>query len=89
MSIECSKIKSMREKKGLCQGELAAQTYTTQTMISYVESGKRLPSLTLAYLIARALGCTIDDLIVDDDIKKSVPAVTGNGQRDVKNKTCL
>jgi transcriptional regulator with XRE-family HTH domain len=41
-------MKNEREDAGLSQAETARRTLTTQAMISYVEGGKRVPSLDLA-----------------------------------------
>jgi transcriptional regulator with XRE-family HTH domain len=41
-------MKKEREDAGLSQAETARRTLTTQAMISYVETGKRVPSLELA-----------------------------------------
>ncbi|MBQ3125004.1 MAG: helix-turn-helix transcriptional regulator [Clostridia bacterium] len=57
------KIKRMREKKGLTQVELGNEVGVTHSMITQIERGSKIPSLILAYNIALALECTLDDFI--------------------------
>lgn len=56
-------IKRMREKKGLTQVELGNEVGVTHGMISQIERGSKVPSVILAYNIAQALECTLDDFI--------------------------
>ena len=44
---------------------------TSQGMIGFILIGRKQPSLALAADIARVLGCTVDDLIIHDDICES------------------
>lgn len=56
-------IKRMREKKGLSLGELSEAVSVTKGMICQIERGSKVPSIILAYNIAQALDCTLDDFI--------------------------
>lgn len=58
-------IKERREHEGLDQSELADRVCVTQSYISYIEKGKKLPSVPLLTDIARVLHCTIDELVRD------------------------
>ena len=49
--------------KGITQEELAARADTSQVMISRYMTGRCIPSLVMASKIARALGCSVEDLL--------------------------
>lgn len=56
-------IKKLREAAGLSQEALATAAGVTRVSIARYESGDRVPPLTIAARIARALNCKVDDLI--------------------------
>jgi transcriptional regulator with XRE-family HTH domain len=56
-------VKSFREDRNLSQLQLAEQLGVNQAMISYIESGMKVPSLALTISLANAFGCTIDELV--------------------------
>lgn len=58
-------IKSYRQEQGFTQQELADRAGVSLSAVNFFENGLKLPSLQVAYNIARALGCNIDDLIID------------------------
>lgn len=49
--------------KGITQEELAARSDTSQVMISRYMTGRCIPSLVMAGKMARALGCSVEDLL--------------------------
>jgi putative transcriptional regulator len=57
---------ALRERRkaagGLTQQELAERAGVTRQSIISIEQGKYRPSVELALLLARALGCTVEDL---------------------------
>lgn len=55
-------IKERREQSGLDQSELAERLEIDRSLISHIESGRKLPSVPLLADIAKALGCTMDEL---------------------------
>ena len=57
------KIKSIRKNCGFTQQELAVKSGVSVAAINFFENDKKLPSLQVAYNIAIALDCKIDDLI--------------------------
>lgn len=61
------KLKEMREAKNLKQAELADALGVTQGTISQWESGISNPSLDKLKKLASELGCTVDELIGDND----------------------
>lgn len=56
-------IRSIREKKGMSQVELAEKVNVTQSMLCQIERGTKAPSLPLSTEIAAALGCTLNDIV--------------------------
>ena len=55
-------IRWRREAKGLSQSELARQCDVTASAINKFESGLKVPSLVKAVALAKALGCSLDEL---------------------------
>jgi len=61
-------IRERRERLGMSQIELAARSGVKQSVISDIENNKTTrPRIDTVASIARALGCTVDDLIGDSD----------------------
>ena len=62
-----NRVREQRRQLGLSQAELgAALGVSRQTVIS-IESGRYLPSLPLAFTIARFFGQTVDKMFDPDD----------------------
>ena len=60
-------LQKMRERRKLTQEELSAASGIKQQTISAIESGKnKYPRVDTLYALAKALKCTVDDLIVDE-----------------------
>lgn len=60
-------IKEARIKKKLTQEELAEIVNVRRETIVFLEQGKYVPSLKLAYDVAKALESKIDDLFEFED----------------------
>ena len=56
-------IRYMRERKEMMQTELAKKCGITSMHLSYIERGLRSPSVSTLQAIAKALNCTIDQLL--------------------------
>jgi transcriptional regulator with XRE-family HTH domain len=56
-------LKPLRKARGFNQTQLAQQVGVSPGMVSYLESGKRLPSFGLTFRLALTLGVGLDDLI--------------------------
>ena len=64
-------LESMRKRRGLNQRELAEKSGVPQPIISQIEIGHvKSPGIQVLYKLARALKCTVDDLIEDDEGRK-------------------
>jgi transcriptional regulator with XRE-family HTH domain len=63
--IDSQKIREIYKKQNLTQGEVAAKVGISQSHLSYIESGKKDPSLSVLQSLALVLHTTIDDLLTD------------------------
>ena len=62
-----TKIKDLREEKGLTQEELANRVEVTRQTILFMEKGKYNPSLRLAWKIAQVFSKPIEEVFSFDD----------------------
>lgn len=56
-------IKKLREAAGISQMRLSEMINVPQSTIASWETGRALPRADKLPLIAKALGCTVDDLL--------------------------
>lgn len=61
-----NRIKELRENKNLTQSQLAQVCHISQQQISKIECKNSDPSVELAFTIAQALGCSIDELFTGE-----------------------
>ena len=65
-------LESMRKKRCLNQRELAKKSGVPQPIISQIEIGHvKSPGIQVLYKLARALKCTVDDFLIDDEEGKN------------------
>ena len=57
-----TKVKEMRTEKGLTQQQLADLVHVSSRTIISIEKGHYIPSLLLAYRMAKVFGTSIEDL---------------------------
>lgn len=57
-----TKLKALRVEKGLKQSDLAKLMDVAASTIAMIESGKRVPSLELAFKIAKFYGKKIEEI---------------------------
>lgn len=57
-----SKLKDIRLKNKISQEQLAVDVGVTVRYIAFLESGKRKPSIDVAFKIAKALQTTVDNI---------------------------
>lgn len=55
-------IKEKRSAKGMTQVALSIKSGVKTSMLCQIEKGTKVPSLGAALEIAKALGCTVDEL---------------------------
>lgn len=61
-----NKVKALREKAGLSQAELAAAVGVSRQTINSIERQRYLPSLPLAFDLARFFGTMIEEIFDAD-----------------------
>ena len=59
---ENAKLKGARSDSGKTQAQIAREVGVTARAYQYYESGERIPGVNTALSIARALGCSVEDL---------------------------
>ena len=57
------RLRSMRDRRGWTQADLAAESTVTAAAISQIETGEREPSFSTIVKLANALGTTPNDLM--------------------------
>ena len=62
-----NEIRAQRRQRGLSQAELAAALGVSRQTVISIESGRYLPSLPLAFAIARFFGLTVDKMFDPDE----------------------
>ena len=65
------RLREIRKSRKLSQVALAKLVDTDQGYVSDLESGKRTPSLAFLIRLARALECSLDDLVDMDAVTAS------------------
>ena len=60
-------VRIRREERGLSQGQLAEALHVSRQTVNAIETGRYLPSLPLAFAIARYFGRPIEELFHDED----------------------
>ena len=63
------KLKNYRLAAGLTQDELADRLYVTRAAVSKWERDEGYPGIVSLKLIAKQLGCTLDELVSEDDVR--------------------
>ena len=59
-------MRQLRETRGLSQGQLAGELRVSRQTINAIETGRYLPSLPLAFAIARFFGRPIEEIFHDN-----------------------
>lgn len=59
-----------RTKAGLSQKELADKLFVTQQMVGALETGLKAPSVTMLMRLAEVFGCTVNDLVYENNNDK-------------------
>lgn len=60
-------VRRIRESRGLSQGQLAAELSVSRQTVNAIETGRYLPSLPLAFAIARLFGRPVEEIFHDDE----------------------
>ena len=60
------RIEEIRKRAGITQAELSRRIEVSQGFVSDMENGKAVPSLDTLVRIAKALNCTLDELVITE-----------------------
>lgn len=66
----CKRLKEEREKANYSQMELSLESGISQNMITYIENGKRTPTITTILKLCNALHISPAILFPSDDTNK-------------------
>ena len=66
-------IRDLRAERGISQGDLGAALGVSRQTINAIETGKYLPSLPLAFALARYFGAPIEQLFTPDAAEIGAP----------------
>ncbi len=66
-----NRLRELRAKYRMSQEELARQVGVTRQTIIAIENGKYLPSLKLAFKIAKVFGMKIEDIFIYNEEEDS------------------
>ena len=75
------RIRALREKQGLTQGDLEKRSGLLRCYTSRVENGHTVPSLETVEKIARALGMPLYQVFYDGEKPPEIEAVTKDARR--------
>jgi len=75
-------IRQARIDKGLSQEYLAEKIGVTPTHIKHIESGHRMPSVSILYSLVRELYISIDNVFFDESGNEQIKRI------DILLKTC-
>jgi putative transcriptional regulator len=64
-----NRVRELRAASGKSQGEFGLELGVSRQTINSIETGRYLPSLPLAFAIARAFDTTIEDVFTPDQEK--------------------
>lgn len=59
-------VRTLREERGLSQGQLAVELHVSRQTVNAIETGRYLPSLPLAFVIARFFGRPLEEIFHDE-----------------------
>ena len=68
MQVYCN-LAQIREKRDMSQEELWRKSTVSRRTIGEVELNRRIPSVKTALLLARALGCSVEEIFILVDKK--------------------
>ena len=61
-----NEVRALREERGLNQGQLAVELRVSRQTVNAIETGRYLPSLPLAFALARLFGRPLEEIFHDD-----------------------
>jgi putative transcriptional regulator len=64
-----NEVRELREARNLSQGQFALELGVSRQTVNAIETGRYLPSLPLAFQIARFFGRPIEEIFHDDEAR--------------------
>ena len=64
--VNHKKIASLIKERGMMQKELADEIGVSEAMLSYILRGFKEPSVATLVRLSKALGCSVDALIITE-----------------------
>ncbi len=62
-----NRVRELRESAGLSQGQLGERLGVSRQTVNSIENGRYLPSLPLAFGLARCFTTTIEDVFSEEE----------------------
>jgi putative transcriptional regulator len=62
-------VRRLREERSLSQGQLATELGVSRQTVNAIETGRYLPSLPLAFAIARLFERPLEEIFHDDEAR--------------------
>ena len=84
MESFCERLKSLRDAAGLCQQDMASKLGITRAGYQMIENGRNGKKFSYLPVIAKSLGCRIDDLFPEMDEDAAAPAQTREESKTVR-----
>lgn len=81
------RIQKLRIIKGYTQSYISEVTGISESHVSNIETGKTKASLLTLVKISRVIGCTIDELVCDDEISleyKTLLAISKSNEFELR-----
>lgn len=78
-----TRIRYLRMKAGLSQGDFANAGGFTQTQVSFWETGRAYPGLESAVKVTTVLGITLQELLEETPPQLRPPAAPGRAQKAI------
>ncbi|MBW4597679.1 MAG: helix-turn-helix domain-containing protein [Brasilonema angustatum HA4187-MV1] len=86
----CNNLKSIRNRLGLSQQDLANIAGVTRQSIGGIESGQYAPSVTICLRLAKALGCQIEELFwIEEELPKVEAILTKPACNEQQSRVSL
>ncbi|MEH2133508.1 MAG: substrate-binding domain-containing protein [Nostoc sp.] len=86
----CNNLKSIRTRLGMSQQELANIAGVTRQTIGGLESGQYAPSVTVSLRLAKALGCTVEELFwLEGDLPEIEAIVAESASNQQRSRLSL
>lgn len=64
-----NRIRVLRAERRLSQADLADLVNVSRQSVNAIENGRHDPSVSLAFAIARALGVSVTEVFLDDQVE--------------------